>query len=74
VGRWITEVHQQPIAEILRDMSCKAANHPSADLSIGVYHLAEFFGIELLGQGGRAYQITEHHRQLPAFAGIPSRV
>src|SRR5262249_41940509 len=36
-----------------------------AGLLIGQDHLAQVFGVELLGQRGGAYQITEQHRQLP---------
>jgi hypothetical protein len=39
---------------------------------IGSHYLAQFFGVELGGESGRAYQITEHDRELAAF-GLWSR-
>jgi hypothetical protein len=70
----IAEIHQQPIPEILRHVPREATNHRGARLLIGTNDLPQILGIKLLRESGGAYQVTEHYRQLPAFAGIPSRV
>ena len=74
VGHWIAKVDQQPIAQILRNMPLKTANHLGAHLLIGAHHLAQLFGIKLCGERGRAYQITKHHRQLAPLGLGPRRV
>ena len=44
----IAKVHQQAIAQILRDMPLIAVDHLGAGLLIGPHHLPQLFGVELL--------------------------
>ncbi len=44
----VTEVDQQPIPEVFRQVSFEASNDGSAGFLIGAHDLAQFFGIELL--------------------------
>ncbi len=44
----VTEVDQQPIPEVFRQVSLEASDDSGADFLIGVHHLSQFFGIELL--------------------------
>jgi hypothetical protein len=46
MGPGITEVDQQPIAEVLGDMPLKALDHFSTHGLIGLDHLAELFGVQ----------------------------
>ncbi len=64
----ITKVHQQPIAQILGDITLLAFNDLGAHFLIGPYDRLQVFRVELLGQGSRTDQVTEHHRQLAPFA------
>ena len=74
VGHWIAKVDQQPIAQILRNVSFIAADHLGTNLLIGAHHLAQLFGVESLRERGRAHQVTEYHRQLTALSLGPIRV
>jgi hypothetical protein len=64
VGTGIAKVDEQPIPEILRDMSLIARNDLSTGLLVGAHDLTKLFRIELFGQHGGADEVTEHHRQL----------
>ena len=48
MGLRIAKVDQQPIAEILCDVSFKAIDDRSTGLLIGPHNLAQLFGVELL--------------------------
>ena len=63
----VAEVHEQAIAEILRDMPLKASNHLGAGLLIGPHYLTQLFRVELAGERGCVYQVTEQYRELAAF-------
>src|SRR5262245_26834637 len=67
VGSWIPKVDQQPVAQILRDMSFVTIDDRRAGLLVGTYDLPQLFGIEAFGEGSGAHQITEHHRELAAL-------
>src|SRR5712692_5894054 len=67
MGLGIAKIHQQPIADIAREISVKATDLVCACLLIGEDHLAQFFRIELFGERSGANQIAEHHRQLAAL-------
>ena len=68
MGRRIAKVHQQAIAQMLRDMPFIAADHDGTGVLIGAHHFAVLFGIKLFGELSRADKVTKHDRQLPAFA------
>ena len=74
VGQRIAKVHQQPIAQILSDMPLIAMDDCGAGGLIVLQDSPPLLGIELCGEGGGAHHVTEHHRQLAALTGIPSRV
>ena len=67
MGLGIAKVHQQAIAEILRNIPVKALDDRGAGLLVGPHHLAQVFRVELPGQAGRVHQVTEQHRELAAF-------
>jgi hypothetical protein len=67
MGLGIAEVHQQPIAEVLRHIAIKALDHGGRGLLIGADDGAVVFGVELARELCRVHQITEHHRQVPTF-------
>jgi hypothetical protein len=48
MGYRITEVNQQPIAQILCYMALKATDDPSTDLLILLHYLPQLLRIELL--------------------------
>jgi hypothetical protein len=52
---------------MLGNVAVIALDHRGAGLLIRPYHLPQLFGIELLGEGRGAHQVTKHHRQLPAL-------
>src|SRR5262249_57592973 len=68
VRQGVAKVDQQPIAEILRDMTLKALDHGRASLLISAYHLAQLFRIQTRCERRRVDQITEQHGQLAPFA------
>jgi hypothetical protein len=61
------KIHQQPIAEILRDVARVLLNHCGGGRLIRPHDLAQVFGVELLREPGGVRQVAEHHGQLPAF-------
>jgi hypothetical protein len=67
MGLGIAKVDQQAIAEILGDMPFVALDNSSGGRLIGTHHLAQVFGIELVGEDSRVHQVAEHHGQLSAF-------
>jgi hypothetical protein len=67
VRQRVAEVHEQTVAEILRDMPLKARNHLGTGVLIGPHHLAQLFRVELAGEHGRVHQVTEQHGELAAF-------
>ena len=63
----IAKVHQQAIAQILRDIAAKALDHRGTGLLVGAHHLPQVFRVELDGESCRVHEITEHHRELAPF-------
>ena len=63
----IAKVHQQAIAQILRNIPVKALDHLGAGLLVRPHDVAPVFRIELPGQAGRVHQVAEQHRELPAL-------
>jgi hypothetical protein len=63
----ITEVDEQAVAQILRNMPLKAGNHLGAGVLIGQDHLTPVFRVELAGEHGRVHQVTEQDGELAAF-------
>ena len=68
MGLRIAKVHQQPVAEILRNIPVKALDHRGAGLLIRPHHIVPVFRVELPGQTGGIDQVTEQHRELTAFS------
>jgi hypothetical protein len=64
MGRGIAEVHQQPVAQVLGNVALIALDHCGTGLLISLYHLPQIFRVKLGGERGRAYQVTEQHREL----------
>lgn len=54
MGRGITEIHQQPVAQILGNVSLMALDHRRAGLLILPHDFTQVFGIKLSGKRGRA--------------------
>ena len=71
-GDRIPEVHEQTVAEVLRDVAVKRADHGVTCLLVGAHDVAEHLGIEPGGELGRADEVAEHHRELPALAALRS--
>jgi hypothetical protein len=67
MGLRIAKVHQQAIAEILRDMPVKALDDLDTAGLISQHDLAEVFWVELTSEAGGVCQVTEQHRELTAF-------
>ena len=67
VSRRVAKIDQQPIAEILGNMPLVACDDLGRGLLIGAHYGAQVFGVELAGELRGAYQVTEQHRELPAF-------
>ena len=63
----IAKIHQQSIAEILRNMPGKALDNCRADGLVGADDLVQIFRVELLGQARRVHQVAEQHCELAAF-------
>ena len=63
----IAKVHQQAVAQILRDIPIKALDHRRTSLLIGPHHVAPVFRVELPGQAGRVHQVTKQHGELPTL-------
>ena len=63
----IAKVHQQPVAEILRDMAFVALDDGRRRLLVSAHHHAEVFRVELPGEARGVGQVTEQHRELAAF-------
>jgi hypothetical protein len=67
MSRGIAKIDQQAIAEILGDIAIIGLERGRSRGLVGTHHRAVVFGIESLGEIGRGDQVTEHHRDLPAF-------
>ena len=67
MGRGVAKIDQQPIAEILGDMTLVVLDDLGRGLLVGAHHGAQVFGVELAGELRGAHQVTEQHRELPSF-------
>ena len=61
------KVHEQTITEILGHMAFVLLDDLGGGCLVGSDHLAQVFGVELLGEFRGVRQITEHHGQVPTF-------
>ncbi len=68
----ITEVHEHPVAEELRDMAIVRGDRQPYRHVIAANELLQVLGIEPTCQRSRANQIAKHHGQLPSL-GIARR-
>jgi hypothetical protein len=66
MGERISEVGQEAMAQRLGDRPVEALDDLCTDLMISPDYLAELFGIELAGEAGGVYEITDHHSELAA--------
>ena len=67
MGVGITEVHEEPVTEELRDIAIVALDHVGTHPLILAHHMTPVFRIELAGEHGRVHQVTEQHGELAAF-------
>ena len=67
MGRGVAKIDQQPIAEVLGDMALIVLDDLGRGLLVGAHHGAQVFRVELAGELRGAHQVTEQHRELPAF-------
>ena len=74
MGLGITEVDQEGIAEVLRNIAVKALDHGGTDSLVRPYDVAQLLGVELSRQSCRAYEVTEQHGELAPFGGSRGRI
>src|SRR5262249_2979663 len=74
VRQRVTKVHQQPIANIFRQMPLKTVDDGGASFPIRLDNRAQLFRVELGRERGRTHQVTKHHGELPAFTCTQSGV
>ena len=67
MGSRVAEIDQDTVAHVLGDKAIESGDDSGDRAVIGGDDLAQILGVEPRGQRGRADQIAEHHRQLPAF-------
>ena len=70
VGAGPAEVGHHRIASILRHLSLVARHHFVARFAVGLHQLAQFLGVEALGQRGGTHQIAEHHGELAPLSVV----
>jgi hypothetical protein len=63
----ISKINQNSVSHIAGDKSVKALDNLCDAAMVRADDPAQILGIEPRGQGRRAHQIAEHHRQLPAL-------
>ena len=63
----IAKVHQQPIAQILRNMALKALDDRGTGGLVHPHHVPQVFRIQLRRERCRLHQVTEQHRELAAL-------
>jgi hypothetical protein len=63
----VPEIDQHAIAHVFRDKAIEPGDDFGDCAVVRGDDLAQIFRIESHGERGRADQIAEHHRQLPAF-------
>jgi hypothetical protein len=67
VGTREAEVDEQPVAEILRNVSVVPADDLGAGLLVGAHDLAQVLRVELRRERSGLHQVTKHHGELAAF-------
>jgi len=67
VGLRMAEIDQEPIAQVLDDVSRVELDRSGGRLLIGAHDCAQILAVESLPQIGRPYEIAEHHRELAAL-------
>jgi hypothetical protein len=67
VGSWKTEVDEQPVAEILRNVSVIPTDDLGAGLLIGAHDLAKVFRVELCRKSRGLHKIAEHNGELASL-------
>jgi len=67
MGRGVSKIDQQPIAQVLRNMTGVVLHDLGCGLLVGTYHSTPVFGIELAGELCGAHEVTKQHRELPPF-------
>src|SRR5262249_28320977 len=60
-------VHQEAIAEILRDITAEALDHRGTGFMVGPHDLPQVLRIELDSESSRVHEIAEHHCKLTSF-------
>ena len=66
-GDRVPEVHEHAVAEVLRHVAVKPANHAVTCLLIGANDIPEHLGIEPARQLRRSDEVAKHHGELPAL-------
>src|SRR5438094_9484860 len=56
---------------MLGDMALEAGNYPGTSLLVRPHDLAQLFGVQPAGEGGRLDQVTKEHGELAAFGLRP---
>jgi hypothetical protein len=69
----IAEVDRHAVAQILRHEATKPAHDLGGAFMIDRDDLAKVFRVNARGQRGRADQVGEHHRYLPALGSVFGR-
>jgi hypothetical protein len=67
----VPEINEHAVAHIFGDEAVEASDDTGDRAMIGADDLAQILGIEPRRQRGRADEIAEHHRELPAFGFTP---
>jgi hypothetical protein len=67
MGERIAKVDQQAITKVLGDMALVLLDDRGGGLLVGTHHGPQVFRIELARELRGAHQVTEQHRELPAF-------
>jgi hypothetical protein len=73
VGGRIAEIHEETIAEVLRDMAIEALDHGAGGLLIGSDEFAQIFRVEPARQACRVGEVTEHDSDLTTLGLIRCR-
>ena len=63
----VAEVDEQPVAQVLRDVTLVALDDRGGGFLIGAHDSAQILGVEALGEIGRAHQVAEHDCELPSL-------
>ena len=67
MGMGVAEVHQEPIAQVLRHIAIKVLYNGGGGFLVGTHDGAVIFGVKLAGERCRLDEIAEQHRDVPPF-------